>query len=370
MKGLCAIFGLSVLLTAAAPDWLSYGGDPQRSGWQKRERYITRESLPQFKLLWKLKLDNESLGSNSLTAPVIFGPIITHRGMKELVFIAGASDNVYAVDADLGRLFWKRHFESTPDPCSGGLTAAPVLAPQVAPNDANEDPTPPRPLYVLTSDGALHTLRTTNGLDYGPPPKFLPPNARASNLNFAGQSVYTTTSGGCGGAKDGLWALDVTTPDAKPRFSAAEGTGVSVGFDRTIRTAVIPYQWKGRERLLTTAQSATWADSNGTRWVYTALPQGISAFKLTEEAAMEPAWTSQKMAAPVAPVIVNGMVFALSSDPAVLYALDAATGKELYSSGKSITSPVNSSGLALANGHVCFGTADNTLYCFGIPTDI
>ena len=88
MKKLCTVFavlGLSVLLVAAVPDWLNSGGDPQGSGWQKRERYITLDSLKQFKLLWKLKLDNESRGPNALTAPVIFGPIITHRGMKELV---------------------------------------------------------------------------------------------------------------------------------------------------------------------------------------------------------------------------------------------------------------------------------------------
>ena len=57
MKKISAVFGvlgLSVLLMAAVPDWLNHGGDPQRSGWQKRERYITRDSLKQFKLLWKL----------------------------------------------------------------------------------------------------------------------------------------------------------------------------------------------------------------------------------------------------------------------------------------------------------------------------
>ena len=440
MKKICAVFGvlgLSVLLMAAVPDWLNHGGDPQRSGWQKRERYITRDSLQQFKLLWKLKLDNESRGLNSLTAPVIFGPIITHRGMKELVFVAGASDNVYALDADLGRIFWKRHIETVPDaaskwPCGAGLTAAPVLAPQVAPNDAFEDPTPPRPLYVLASDGTLHTIRTTNGQDIGNPVKFLPANARASNLNFAGQSAYTTTSGNCGGAPDGVWAMDVTEPGSKAmRFSPAANAGVSVGFDgaiysasgdgtvlsltpdtlkrrdsfhplasEKITSAPIPFQWRGRELLVAAAQSgrlilfdahgsghvlsmsaplapanglATWPDSNGTRWIYVALPHNIAAFSVTEhdgKPVLEPVWTSQDLAAPVAPVVVNGLVFALSSNPAILYALDAATGREMYSSGTTVTSPVNSSGLALANGHVCFGTADNTLYCFGIPTDI
>ena len=436
LSGVFVVLSLSVLLVAAVPDWLNYGGDPQRTGWQKRERYITRDSLKQFKLLWKLKLDNESRGSNSLTAPVIFGPIITHRGMKELVFVAGASGNVYAVDADLGRIFWKRRVGTevaalSKWPCSSALTAAPVLAPQVAPNDASEDPTPPRPIYVLASDGALHTIRTSNGQVIGTPVKFLPPNARASNLNFAGQSVYATTSGNCNGAPDGVWAMDVSVPDATARFSPTANIGVSVGFDGAIYAASgngearsltpdtlkrrdsftplasekiasvpVPFQWKGRELLVAVAQSgrlilfdahrpgdalsssaqlgpanglATWPDANGTRWIYVALPRGIGAFKVTEhdgKPVLEPAWTSQDLAAPVAPVVVNGMVFALSTDPAILYALDAATGKELYSSGTTVTSPVNSSGLALANGHVCFGTADNTLYCFGIPTDI
>ena len=431
MKKLCTVFavlGLSVLLVAAVPDWLNSRGDPQGSGWQKRERYITLDSLKQFKLLWKLKLDNESRGPNALTAPVIFGPIITHRGMKELVFVAGASDNVYAVDADLGRIFWKRHIETAADarPCGDGLTAAPVIAPQLAPNDEYEDPTPPRPLYVLSSDGLLHTIRTPNGQDYGPPVNFLPAHARASNLNFAGQSVYTTTSGSCG-APDGIWAMDVSVPDAKPRFSPAANIGIAIDFHKAIysvssggmvvsltpdslkrrdsfhpplgekaASVPIPLQWKKKDLLVAATKSgklmlfgddsmavslplgpanglATWPDAKGTRWIYVAVAHGIDAFKVIEregKPALEAAWTSPDIAAPVSPVVVNGMVFVLSRDPAILYALDAATGKVLYSSGKTITAPVNSSGLALANGHVCFGTADNTLYCFGIPTDI
>src|SRR3954463_3312322 len=80
-----AFLALSYVLIAAAPDWLNSGGDPQRSGWQKRDSYINKQSLKQFKLLWKLKLEGEAKGLNSLTSPTIFGPIITHRGMKELV---------------------------------------------------------------------------------------------------------------------------------------------------------------------------------------------------------------------------------------------------------------------------------------------
>src|SRR6185503_21050796 len=57
---------------------------------------------------------------------------------------------------------------------------------------------------------------------------------------------------------------------------------------------------------------------------------------------LQPQWTSRDLASPVTPAIVNGVVFALASGEAkgrgrssnaVLYALDAATGKELWTSG-------------------------------------
>jgi outer membrane protein assembly factor BamB len=92
-------------------------------------------------------------------------------------------------------------------------------------------------------------------------------------------------------------------------------------------------------------------------------------------------------------VVANGVVFALSSgeyvrqadenqgglftveqraersEHAILYALDAQTGKELWSSGASIGSFTHFAGMAVANGRVYFGTFDNTLYSFGLPME-
>jgi outer membrane protein assembly factor BamB len=89
-------------------------------------------------------------------------------------------------------------------------------------------------------------------------------------------------------------------------------------------------------------------------------------------------------------VIANGVVFAYGSGEntaqafpdvgldfrmerripksthAVLYALDAQTGKELWSSGKQITMWNHWGGLAMANGRVYINTYDGVLYCFGI----
>ena len=90
------------------------------------------------------------------------------------------------------------------------------------------------------------------------------------------------------------------------------------------------------------------------------------------------------------PAIANGVVFAYGSGEdtdqataevglsntqerrvagsthAILYALDAETGKELWSSGDQIVSWNHWSGVSVANGRVYIATYDSILYCFGI----
>ena len=157
---------------------------------------------------------------------------------------------------------------------------------------------------------------------------------------------------------------------------------------------------------------ANWLDSSGTRWVlspfwgpvhpnfkvpvsYGPVKFGaVVAFKVGDEGgkfSLNPAWMSRDMNRAEPPVIANGVVFAYGSGEntdqayadrgladisnlriqhsghAVLYALDAETGKELYSSGDQITSFAHFSGLSVANGRVYLGTYDSTLYCFGLP---
>jgi outer membrane protein assembly factor BamB len=89
--------------------------------------------------------------------------------------------------------------------------------------------------------------------------------------------------------------------------------------------------------------------------------------------ALTPGWTSPKLTNPAPPVIANGVVFALdggsSSAHATLYALDATTGKQLYSSGDEIKSYTHLAGMSVGDGHVFFLTHDNNLYSFGIPLE-
>jgi outer membrane protein assembly factor BamB len=104
--------------------------------------------------------------------------------------------------------------------------------------------------------------------------------------------------------------------------------------------------------------------------------------------AFEPGWVSRDLISPLPPIVVNGVVFAASSGefrtsdasmpateragkskPAVLYALDGRSGKELWNSGDTITSFVHSGGLAAGGTRVYVSTYDGVQYAFGFPIE-
>src|SRR5438132_14301006 len=146
MKGMrmrrISLWALLLASLAAIPmgaaDWVTYSGDCQRTGWQKDETKISKDTLKDLKLLWKIKLEAKQRSVYSLYGPLIVERAITDRGFKEIAFVAGAGNDLFAVDANLGRLLWRKHFEwhaeaaETPQStflCPGGLTAWPVLQP-------------------------------------------------------------------------------------------------------------------------------------------------------------------------------------------------------------------------------------------------
>ena len=101
---------------------------------------------------------------------------------------------------------------------------------------------------------------------------------------------------------------------------------------------------------------------------------------------LKPGWISRDMVAPLPPIVINGVVFAASSgaasdtslsaeqraersSPAVLYALDGATGKVLWESGDAIASFAPRSGLSGGAGTVYLSDYQGTLYAFGFPME-
>ena len=206
-RGLLFVLALPVLFFAlTAADWTSYGGNPQRTAWSPKETDINPENAKSMGLLWSLHVDNQSRELNGLTAPVAAEWIPTDQGMKEIVIVGGASDNLFAIEAATGKLLWKKTFANEIKPkgrpfwlCPNALNATPLIRKEGLKAS----------VLVIATDGNLHVLNILDGEDRMPPMPFVPPYAKSWGLNLAGGVVYTATSQGCGGAKSGVWSLDL-----------------------------------------------------------------------------------------------------------------------------------------------------------------
>src|SRR4051794_5476266 len=154
------------------PNWTTTGGDAQRTSWVKTDPRISKESAqkPGFQLIWKSKLDNQPRQLESLTQPMLLSNIISYKGFKALAFVGGSSDNVYSIDYDLNKIFWKRHLNTLPPApgtvsCPGAMTtitrATPPGATMPAASTAAAAPAGPRGgntnVYAISSGGMLHT---------------------------------------------------------------------------------------------------------------------------------------------------------------------------------------------------------------------
>src|SRR5438128_1887698 len=92
-------------------DWVTHSGGNQRDGWQRDETKISKDTLQNLRLLWTVKLEAKQRSVYSLFGPLIVERAITDRGFKELAFVATTRNDLVAIDADLGTIFWNRHFE-------------------------------------------------------------------------------------------------------------------------------------------------------------------------------------------------------------------------------------------------------------------
>ena len=69
------------LFSVWGADWLTDGGNPQRTAWQKDEKILALDSVKNMKLLWKLHLDNEPRVMHSLFPPLIVEKVQTSAGV-------------------------------------------------------------------------------------------------------------------------------------------------------------------------------------------------------------------------------------------------------------------------------------------------
>jgi outer membrane protein assembly factor BamB len=521
MTGLCrlcsgiVVFALGAASAAQAQGrggaaWTTAASDAQRTSSVRADPKISAESMgtPGFQFLWKRKFDSSGATPNALTQPVLLPNIIAYKGFKALAFVGGSADNVYAVDYELNRMFWAQHLATASRvagtaTCPGGLTAI-TKATAVAPpaggrgrgaggGGGGQGAAPDRPVmpggrdaaenvFAISSGGMVHLMNPQVGTDQIPPVKFLPPNAKVVGSILVDNVLYAATTGNCGGAANGVWAVDVVSDAKTVTTFDTKGAGVAgavaptFGTDGTIyvgtgsgnspvansivslqpktleqkdwfaaaspfTSAPVVFQYKGKDVIVAaskdsrlyvldsaslggadhrtplhktaplagtaadTAGLATWLDAAGTRWVVatttgplqgetkfamsngTVTTGAVVAFTVVDAngiATLQPQWVSQDIKGPLTPAVINGVVFAVSggesaqgtaasraprSTPAVLFALDGATGKQLWTSGTTITSSVRNLGPSGGDSQVYVAADDGTLYAFGMPAE-
>lgn len=156
-------------------EWLTAGGDAQRTSWIRTDAKISVETMsaPGFDLQWTSKLDNLPRRLNGL------GQGVTANGVTLFVpvsIVTGSSNNVYMIDNDTGHVVWKRHFDAVMPAataaCPGGIASAATRIVPLAP------PAPP----VARGGGAPGGGRAATAVGYrsvvGEPGDGVPTDAR------------------------------------------------------------------------------------------------------------------------------------------------------------------------------------------------
>ena len=239
----CASAGLHVALgqSTGAAEWPTGSFNQQRDGWQRNETKITTDNAKDIRLLWKLKTDNKPMGMQSFREPLIVSGVNTASGVKTLAILAGSSNDVYVVDAHSGAMIWQQHLKWSSDKpqepgegrgfiCTNALSATPVVTPAGPAK---------RFVYVLASDGYLHTLDVATGEEKEAPIQMLPTiYGKAYGLNLMDNVVYTVTGQSCNGVPNELYGVDLTNKkvfSSTPPQGGIFGTaGPAIGTDGTI----------------------------------------------------------------------------------------------------------------------------------------
>ena len=193
-------------LSAHAGDWLTYGHDPQRTGWAFEESTLTPANAGTLALQWKSKLKNESYSLSALTAPVVAGGVSTAKGIRSVVYVAGITGTLFALDAETGEELWNHYFKTVVLPgkggyqgtflCPNGITATPVI-------DKDRGL-----IFVIAPDGALYGLDLGSGtVRYGPV-TFVAPFSKNWSLNLVNGVIYTVIAQGCGNGLSGFYSID------------------------------------------------------------------------------------------------------------------------------------------------------------------
>jgi outer membrane protein assembly factor BamB len=199
-----------------ANDWPTYGYDQERTGWNRGETLLTKKNVSKLKVQWSTQLSTPptNVALSTLSPPVVAAGVSTADGIKNLLFVLGADDTLFALDADSGKVLWQKTY---PNPITPGRKANWLCS-----NTANGAPTIDKAngvVYFLPSDGKLRGASLSDGAERLAPTEMVAPFARAWGLNIIDNVVYTTNARGCGELLDPnspLLAAETPNPGPLP----------------------------------------------------------------------------------------------------------------------------------------------------------
>jgi outer membrane protein assembly factor BamB len=221
MKAIFLAALLASTASQAASEWLTFGYDAQRSGWNRAEDVLSPKNVGHLKLLWSSQLTTvpQDVALSTLTAPLVAQGVETAVGKKDLVFTIGIDDTLFAIDADSGKTVWQKRFSNPGKPqrpattnCSNTEQATPVIDKTAG------------VIYFTMSDGKLRGASLGTGEEKLTPMPLVAPFSRNWSLNLIDKVVYTASGRGCGGdaampiEAGAVSAMDISDP-AHPQLS-------------------------------------------------------------------------------------------------------------------------------------------------------
>ena len=181
---------------AVSDDWLAFGHDLQRTGWNNADTTFTPENVSHLKLLWSTQLPavpSPDAGQN-LTTPVVISGVATPNGVKTIAYTISGDNILFAIDADTGKVIWQKSFPNPSAPlrpaswlCTNTEQATPVI-------DKDKGI-----IYFNTTDGNLRGVSLADGSEKITPARQVAPYSRNWSLALINDQVYTTAARGCGG---------------------------------------------------------------------------------------------------------------------------------------------------------------------------
>jgi outer membrane protein assembly factor BamB len=201
VMAVCVGFGALALQAQGGRtrEWLTWGGDQERTGWNRSETAISKQNVRRLALKWKTQVDKEvsieiESGNSMLTTPLVAQNVRTPRGTRTVVYTLSAANTIVALDAATGSPIWQRTIDRTVEPtsaanwiCTNTSTATPIIDKAAS------------TIYMISADGRLHGLDIATGeAKLIPPPEFVTPYSRNWSLNLIDGVLYTSVGRGCG----------------------------------------------------------------------------------------------------------------------------------------------------------------------------